>query len=69
MVARRAGKNFTFAQLMYWFHITGFFMAGSTYWNVAFGLDKGDVEKDEEGLKTVWNFGKNLALMAKKLRD
>lgn len=67
VVARRAGKNFTFAQLMYWFHISGFFMPGSTYWNVAIGLKKGEVEKDEEGLTTAWNFGKNIALLVKKL--
>lgn len=67
VVARRAGKNFTFAQLMYWFHIGGFFMPGSTYWNVAFGREKGEVESDEEGLTTAWNFGKNIALLVKKL--
>jgi len=26
------------------------------------------VEKDEEGMMTAWNFGKNVAKMAKKLR-
>ena len=67
VVARRAGKNFTFAQLMYWFHILGFFMPGSTYWNVAIGRDKGEVERDEEGLNTAWNFGKTIALLLKKL--
>ncbi len=68
VVARRAGQNFTFAQLMYWFHILGFFMPGSTYWNIAFGLGKGEVREDEEGLRTAWNFGKNIALLVKKLK-
>ncbi len=68
VVARRAGQNFTFAQIMYWFHILGFFMPGSTYWNVAFGREKGEVIKDEEGLRTVWNFGKNIAFLVKKLK-
>jgi len=67
VVARRAGHNFTFAQLTYWFHIGGFFMPGSTYWNIAFGREKGEVENDEEGLTTAWNFGKNVALLVKKL--
>jgi multimeric flavodoxin WrbA len=67
VVARRAGQNFTFAQLMYWFHIEGFFMPGSTYWNIAFGREKGEVVNDEEGLTTAWNFGKNIALLVKKL--
>ena len=68
VVARRAGHNFTFAQLMYWFHILGFFMPGSTYWNVAFGREKGGIKEDEEGLRTAWNFGKNIAFLVKKLR-
>jgi len=67
VIARRAGQNFTFAQLMYWFHISGFYMPGSTYWNVVFGREKGEVNNDEEGLTTAWNFGKNIALLVKKL--
>jgi multimeric flavodoxin WrbA len=68
VVARRAGQNFTLAQLNYWFQITNCFTAGSTYWNIAFGMDKGDVEKDQEGLDTAWRFGKNIALLVKKLK-
>jgi len=68
VVARRAGQNFTFAQLMYWFHILGFFMPGSTYWNIAFGRRPGDVSEDEEGLITARNFGKNIAFLVKKLK-
>ena len=69
VVARRAGQNFTFAQIMYWFHILGFFMPGSTYWNIAFGWDKGEVKGDKEGLATARNFGKNIALLVKKLKS
>ncbi len=67
VVARRAGQNYTFAQLMYWFHLLGFYMPGSTYWNIAFGREKGEVEQDEEGLQTAWNFGKNVAYLTKKV--
>ncbi|OGO18969.1 MAG: hypothetical protein A2Z15_06785 [Chloroflexi bacterium RBG_16_50_11] len=68
VVARRAGQNFTFAELLFWFHINGMVNPGSIYWNVAFGREKGEVEKDEEGMRTVWEFGKNCARVAKKLR-
>ncbi len=67
-VARRAGQNFTFAQLTLWFQILGFFIPGSTYWNVARARDKGEVLGDEEGLKTAWNFGKNMAFLIKKVK-
>jgi multimeric flavodoxin WrbA len=52
VVARRAGHNFTIAQLDFWFHILGMVVPGSTYWNIAFGREKGEVSKDEEGLRT-----------------
>jgi len=68
VVARRAGHNFTIAQLDFWFHIVGIVEPGSTYWNMAFGRDKGEVANDEEGLRTAWNFGRNLAFVLKKLR-
>jgi multimeric flavodoxin WrbA len=67
VVARRAGQNFTFAELLFWFHINGMVNPGSIYWNVAFGREKGEVEKDEEGLRIVWEFGKNCTNVAKKL--
>ena len=68
VVARRAGKNFTHAELMFWFHIMGIIMPGSTYWNVAIGRGKGEVNDDEEGLATAWKFGKNVAWLVKKLK-
>lgn len=69
VVARRAGQNFTHAQLSFWFHILGFYMPGSTYWNVAVGREKGEVENDAEGMETAWNFGKNMAYLVKKLSE
>jgi len=68
VVARRAGQNFTFAELLFWFHINQIINPGSIYWNMAFGREKGDVKKDEEGMRTVWEFGKNCARVAKKLK-
>ncbi len=69
VVARRGGQNFTYAQLMFFFMITGMIVPGSTYWNIAFGREKGDVTKDEEGVQTIKNFGKKLAWLAKKIND
>jgi multimeric flavodoxin WrbA len=68
VVARRAGQNFTFAELLFWFHIMGIINPGATYWNVAFGREKGEVEKDEEGKRTAWNFGKSVAKLVKQLK-
>jgi multimeric flavodoxin WrbA len=35
---------------------------------VGIGLNKGDVEKDEEGLKTMEDLGKNIAWLMKQLK-
>ncbi len=67
VVARRAGHNFTYAQIMYWFNILGMIVPGSSYWTVAFGREKGEVESDAEGMRTAWNFGKNIAWLMKEL--
>ena len=69
VVARRAGQNFTYAQLMFFFMISGMIVPGSTYWNIAFGRGKGDVTEDEEGIRTVRNFGRKLAWLAKKINE
>lgn len=69
VVARRAGHNFTFAQLMYFFFATGMIIPGTTYWMIAFGGDIGTVLKDEEGVRTARNFGKKIVWVAKKLKS
>ena len=68
VVARRAGQNFTFAQLMYWFFINGMVVPGSSYWNIAFGREAGEVANDAEGLATIDKFAENLAWLAEKVR-
>ena len=67
MVARRAGQNFTFAQLNYFFLISEMIVPGSTYWNVAFGREKGEVRNDTEGMETVRNLAGNMAWLMKGL--
>jgi len=69
VVARRAGKNFTFAELMFWFQINDMIVPGSSYWNVAIGREKGEVTGDQEGMDTAWHFGKNVAALLKKLNN
>lgn len=67
VVARRAGQNFTFAQLLMWYMINDLVVPGSSYWNVAFGRTPGEIQSDEEGLRTVDRFAENLAWLAGRL--
>ena len=66
-VARRIGQNFTVAQLLMWFMICGMIVPGSSYWNIAFGREKGEVLSDAEGLKTIRNFAENIAWLLEKI--
>jgi multimeric flavodoxin WrbA len=43
------------------------FIVGSNYPNMALGLDKGDVEKDAQGLETMKVLGRNMAFLLKKI--
>jgi multimeric flavodoxin WrbA len=67
VVARRAGQNFTLAQLMFFFMINEMIIPGSSYWNIAFGRQKGDALKDKEGINTIKNFAHNTAWLLKKI--
>lgn len=66
-VGRRAGQNFTFAQLNYFFLINEMFVPGSSYWNVAIGREKGAVLDDQEGLETVRTLARNMMFLLRKL--
>ena len=68
-VARRAGHNLAFSQLLLWFFINGITVPGSTYWNVGMAGTGGarDAENDEEGLTTVVNFADNMAAVMQKI--
>lgn len=65
-VARRAGHNFTFAQLLFWYMINDMIVPGSSYWNVALAKDPGAVLEDQEALATIDRFADNLAWLAQK---
>jgi multimeric flavodoxin WrbA len=67
VVARRAGHNFTFAQLNFFFLISEMIVPGSTYWNIAFGREKGAVANDAEGIQTVKRLAENMAWLLKRL--
>jgi len=67
VVARRAGHNFTYAQLLLWYMINDMIVPGSSYWNVAFGREVGEVQNDDEGLRTIDRFADNLVFLAERL--
>ena len=67
VAVRRAGSIHAFNSINHFFFIGQMIVPGSIYWNMGIGLDKGDVEKDEEGIQTMKVLGENMAWLLKKL--
>ena len=67
VAVRRAGSIHVFGTMNNFFLINQMIIPGSSYWNIGVGLDKGDVEKDEEGIETMKVLGENMAWLLKKL--
>ncbi len=68
VAVRRAGGMPTFDAINHLFFISQMIVPGSSYWNIGVGGKKGDVEADEEGMKTMDDLGKNMAWLIKKLK-
>jgi multimeric flavodoxin WrbA len=67
VVARRGGAIHAFDSMNHFFLISQMIIPGSNYWNMGFGLDKGDVKKDEEAMQTMRLLGQNMAWLLKKI--
>jgi multimeric flavodoxin WrbA len=65
VAVRRAGAVFTFDAINHFFFINEMVVPGSTYWNMGYGRNIGEVSKDTEGETTMRNLGKNMAWLLK----
>ena len=67
--ARRAGTSATLDDLQKYFTIKQMPIVSSTYWNMVHGSCSEDVLKDEEGLQTMRNLGRNMAWLLKCIEN
>jgi len=67
VAVRRAGGIPTFEAINNFFLISQMIIPGSSYWNLAVGLEPGDVLKDTEGMSTMRDLGQNMAWLMEKL--
>jgi multimeric flavodoxin WrbA len=67
VAVRRAGSTHAFDTMNHLFLISRMIVPGSTYWNMGMGLNPGDVEKDEEGIKNMSNLGKTILWLGEAL--
>lgn len=66
--ARRGGALQAIDTMNHFFLNHEMYVAGSTYWNMAYGQMSGDVEKDQEGLENMKNLGRNMIYLLQALQ-
>jgi multimeric flavodoxin WrbA len=69
VAVRRGGSIHAFDSMNHFFLINEMVVPGSSYWNLGIGREKGEVEQDEEGIKTMKTLGENMAWLLKRLAD
>lgn len=66
---RRGGATSVFSSINFFFLMSQMIVQGSTYWNIGFGLEQGDVDEDTEAMSNMKNLGENIAALLKKLHS
>jgi multimeric flavodoxin WrbA len=69
IAVRRAGAIHAFDSINHFFLINEMIIPGSSYWNIGIGREKGEVLKDEEGMRTMKVLAENMAWLLKKIKD
>ncbi len=69
VAVRRAGAMHVFDSINHFFLIGEMIIAGSSYWNIGIGREKGEVAEDQEGLQTMKTLGENIGWLLKKIRS
>jgi multimeric flavodoxin WrbA len=67
IAVRRCGALHAFDTINHFFMIRQMIVPGSSYWNMAFGREKGEVENDEEGIRTMTVLGENMAWLLQRV--
>lgn len=67
VAVRRGGGIHAFDTINHLFQISQMFIVGSIYWNLGYGLNKGDVKEDIEGMTNMVDLGKSMAYLLKRI--
>lgn len=69
VAVRRGGAIHAFSSINHFFLINEMIIPGSSYWNIGFGREPGEVQQDTEGLHTMEDLGRNMAWLLHRLAD
>ncbi|SDB05217.1 Multimeric flavodoxin WrbA [Desulfonatronum thiosulfatophilum] len=68
VAVRRGGGTHVFDTINHMFLMSSMIVPGSIYWNLGYGLHKGDVLQDEEGLRNMNHLGRTIAWLGKAVK-
>jgi multimeric flavodoxin WrbA len=69
VAVRRGGGTHAFDTMNHMFLMSGVIVPGSTYWNLGFGREKGEVAKDDEAARNMKDLGQTLAWLGEAIHD
>ena len=69
VAVRRGGGIHVFDTINHLFSISQMIVMGSTYWNLGYGREPGEVQSDEEALRNMANLGTNIGWLLGKLAE
>ncbi len=67
VAVRRGGGTHAFDTMNHMFLMSGAIVPGSTYWNLGFGRDKGEVAKDDEAARNMSDLGQTIAWLGEAI--
>ncbi len=69
VAVRRGGGTHAFDTMNHMFLMSGAIVPGSTYWNLGFGLDKGEVAEDDEASRNMKDLGQTIAWLGEAIHQ
>jgi len=69
VAVRRGGATSVMDSINYMFLMSRMIVPGSTYWNMGFGLEKGEVANDAEGLRNMRDLGETVAWLVRMITN
>jgi multimeric flavodoxin WrbA len=68
VAVRRGGATHAYDTINHMFQMSRMIIPGSTYWNMGFGLDKGEVLDDQEGMMNMRHIGKCIDWLGQSIK-
>jgi multimeric flavodoxin WrbA len=69
VAVRRGGGTHAYDTMNHMFLMSGMIVPGSTYWNLGFGLEKGEVARDDEAARNMTDLGQTIAWLGEAIHQ